>query len=119
MNSTRAKTIFSKRNQSIGSCSRVTLGQRTGEPIWRDLLHRGRIFFPDGIDRLMQRPRVSFPIQFEESAAYFYIRGIRLDCQRAIPQGSRLSIAPQTLVVGRRVPQDTEIARIQLESALE
>ncbi len=67
----------------------------------------------------MQRPRVSFPIQFEESTVYFCSRVIGLDCQCAIPQGGRLGIAPKTLVVARGVPQDIEPARIQLESALE
>ena len=67
----------------------------------------------------MQRPRVSFPIQFEESASYSCCFVIRLDCQCAIPQRRRLGIAPQHLVGVRGVLQDIKRARFQLEAALE
>src|SRR5439155_25087619 len=58
-NGITAKSIFAQRRQSVGSCGSVALGQRADEPAIRDILDRGGVFFPDGIDRLMQRPRVS------------------------------------------------------------
>src|SRR5205814_5096329 len=66
-----ANWLLAKRDQGIFCSGGVAFGQRANKPKFSDTRHRGRICGPNGIDCLMQRLGIGFPIIIEARKPHF------------------------------------------------
>src|SRR5437588_6621797 len=113
------KHSIAQRRQSRFGGGGIPLSQRAEHPIIGDALKSSWVAGPDGVDRLMQRTRVRFPLEVHYGALYLGVDVVWLESESAIERRSHIAVAAQLLIAERNLLKHKEVARIKLKGALE
>ena len=70
----------------------------------------------NGIEYLMQRAGIGFPMEFHERTRYFRIDIVRLDGQRAVQYRVFVGEAPKMMVTEGKLLQGESIAGIEIDA---
>src|SRR5438094_8542511 len=119
MNSIIGEGYFTERVQCISRRGYVVLGQGAAQPVIGDTLQGSVICSPDGIDCLMQRPRISFPVKLNRCERYFCIHIGWLNGQCAIQHSYFFRITPENSITKPDLLQHEKVAWVEIDRALQ
>src|SRR5437764_9679119 len=97
----------------------VAFSQCANQPTVGDTLRGGWICGANGIEYLMQRSGIGFPMEFHERTRYFRIDIVRLDGQRAVQYRVFFGEAPKTMETEGKLLQRERIAGIENNRAFQ
>src|SRR4029450_6619377 len=111
MNGIIGEGYFTERVQCVSRRGNVVLGEGAAQPVIGDTRQCTGICSSNGIDCLMQRSRIAFPVKLGGCERYFCIHIVRLNGECAIQHSYFFRIASEDSVTKRDLLQHEKIAR--------
>src|SRR5262245_24743300 len=119
MNSVVGQRCVTECIQCILCCSEVALCQRATQPVVGYIRQRVGIASSDGIDCLVQRFGVALPMKFDSCEPHFCIDVVRVDVQRAFPDGFLLSVAVEHSITECELLKREKVTRVEINRPLQ
>ena len=94
MNGVIGQRYFAERVQCISRRGYVVLRQRATQPVIGNTRQGSRICGSNGLNCLMQRPGIRFPMKLDGRKRYFRVHIGWFDGQRSIQDGNFVRILP-------------------------